>query len=39
VIDQRAFGLALAQYLAEPRGGAVWRTLAAERWVRALEAR
>lgn len=39
VIDQRAFDLALARYLAEPRGGAVWRTLAAERWVRALEAR
>jgi asparagine synthetase B (glutamine-hydrolysing) len=39
VIDQRAFGLALARYLAAPRGGAVWRTLAAEQWVRALEAR
>jgi asparagine synthetase B (glutamine-hydrolysing) len=36
VVDVQALRVALERYRREPRGGAVWRTLAAERWVRAL---
>jgi hypothetical protein len=37
VVDQAALGAALGRYLEAPRGAAVWRTFAAERWVCALE--
>jgi hypothetical protein len=36
-VDQAALGAALGRYLEAPRGAAVWRTFAAERWVCALE--